>query len=77
MDGADLSTIDLAGSRFWAVFYVRYRVKDYLSGEEFLVPCVCVFAFAEHGDHKGKIIELETFMDQTAVENRMKDIIKE
>ncbi|KAL7892211.1 hypothetical protein HDV63DRAFT_273512 [Trichoderma sp. SZMC 28014] len=68
---------DLAGSRLWAKFDVRYRVKGDPSREEFLVPCVCVFTLAEHGDHKGKITELETFMDQTAVEIRMKDIIKE
>ncbi|EHK42577.1 uncharacterized protein TrAtP1_002403 [Trichoderma atroviride] len=68
---------DLVGSRLWAVFDVLYRVKGDLSGEEFLVPAVCVFTLVEHGDHEGKITDLETFMDQTAVENRMKDIIKE
>lgn len=59
------------------MFDVCYRVKGDLSREEFLVPCVCVFTLAEHGDHRGKIAELEIFMDQTAVENRMKDIVKE
>ncbi|KAK1252183.1 hypothetical protein MKX08_003370 [Trichoderma sp. CBMAI-0020] len=68
---------NLAGSRLWAVFDVRYRVKGDPSGEEFLVPGACVFTLAEHGDHKGKITELEIFMDQTAVENRMKDVVKE
>lgn len=38
------------------------------------MPCVCVFTLAEHGDHKGKITELDIFMNQTAVENRMKNI---
>lgn len=77
MDGANRSITELAGSRLWAVFDIRYRVKGDPSREEFLVPCVCVFILAEHGDHKGKIAELEIFMDQTAVENRMKDIMKE
>lgn len=59
------------------MFDVCYRVKGDLSREEFLVPCVCVFTLAEHRDHRGKIAELEIFMDQTAVENRLKDIVKE
>ncbi|KAM0476086.1 hypothetical protein ACHAPX_006503 [Trichoderma viride] len=69
--------MDLAGPRLWAAFDVRYRVKGDLSREEFLVPCACVFTLAEHGDHRGKIAELEIFLDQRAVENRIKDIVKE
>lgn len=59
------------------MFDVRYRVKDDLSRDEFLVPCVCVFTLVEDGDHRGKIAELEIFMDQRVVEDRMKDIVKE
>jgi hypothetical protein len=59
------------------VFDVRYRVKGDQSGEEFLVPCVCVFTLAKHGSHRGKILELEIFMDQAAVEKRMNDVMKE
>lgn len=77
MDRANCPITDLAGSRLWAVFDVRYRVKGDGSGEEFLVPCVCVFTLAEHGVHRGKIAELEIFMDQRAVEDRMKEIMKE
>jgi hypothetical protein len=63
---------DLVGSRMWSVFDVRYRIKGDLSGEELLVPCACVFTLMEDGRHKGKILELEVFMDQTAIEERMK-----
>ncbi|SCN99691.1 uncharacterized protein FFB20_13880 [Fusarium fujikuroi] len=63
---------DLVGSRRWSVFDVRYRVKGDPSGEEFLVPCACVFTLSEDGRHKGKISELEVFMDQTVIEERMK-----
>jgi hypothetical protein len=65
-------TTDLVGSRMWSVFDVRYRVKGDPSREEFLVPCACVFTLMEDGRHKGKISELEVFMDQTVIEERMK-----
>ncbi|KAL7906626.1 hypothetical protein GGI35DRAFT_458524 [Trichoderma velutinum] len=65
---------DLAGSRIWAVFDVRYGIRGDLSKEEFLVPCACVFTLLEDTIHRGKIIELEVFMDQTVVEDRIKAV---
>lgn len=67
---------DLAGSRIWAVFDVRYCVRGDPSEEEFLVPCACVFTLLEDGMHRGKIIELEVFMDQTVVEDRINDVAR-
>lgn len=70
----DATVADLVGSRLWAALDVTYRVKGDPAKEDFLVPCICVFTLVTEGAETGKIADLEIYMDQTAVAERMESV---